>query len=119
MVPDDGFTSLLFLLVHSGAFQSQGGRSKKGEKRVIKIGEWRLKGSASQCQKFHPGSQPHIRKQIHLSHHLSLTPQLYSRWCWALAGMGQAEQGRPEGTNGQRVPAQQPGPEPGLLTLET
>lgn len=37
MVPDDGFTFLLFLLVNSGAFQSQGGRAKKVERRMIKV----------------------------------------------------------------------------------
>lgn len=55
-------------------------RAKKGERRMIEMREWRLKGSASQYQKFHPGFQAHIRKQIHLSHHRALTPQLYSRW---------------------------------------
>lgn len=37
MVPDDGFTFLLFFLVNSGAFQSQGGRAKKVERRMIKV----------------------------------------------------------------------------------
>lgn len=98
MVPDDGFTFLFFLLVNSGAFQSQGGRAKKVERRMIKMGGWGLKGSASQCQKFHTGFELPIRKQIPPSHHQSLTPQRYSRW---VLGPGRDGPGQ---TGGQRVP---------------
>lgn len=36
------------------------GRAKKGERRVTDMGGLRLRGSASWCQKFQPGFQPHI-----------------------------------------------------------
>lgn len=76
-------------------------RAKKGERRVIEMRGWRLKSSASQYQKFHPGFQPHIRKQIHLSHHRSLTPQLIVNGYWPL-GPGRDGAGQTgEGTSGQ------------------
>lgn len=55
-------------------------RVTKGERRERErneTGGQRLDSSAPQCQKFHPDFQPHMSK--HLSHHQSLTPQLYSR----------------------------------------
>lgn len=91
-------------------------RAKKGERRVIEMRGQRLKSSASQYQKFHPGFQPHIRKQIHLSHHRSLTPQLYSRWILA-SGPWQGWS-RPN-RGGYQWPTQQPCAEAELFTLET
>lgn len=70
---------------------------------MIEMGGQRLNGSASQRQKLHPGFQPH-RRQIHLSHRQSPTPQRHSRW-WDARGC--------------QWPTRQPGLEAGPCSLET
>lgn len=71
------------------------GKGQERRKESDRNGGWRLKGSTSQRQKFHRRFQAHIGKQIHLSHHQSLTGQLYRPWAlgWTRTNRG-----------GQRMP---------------
>lgn len=81
------------------------------------MGGWGLKGSASQCQKFYPGFELPIRKQIPPSHHQPLTPQRYSRWVLGPGRDGPGQTGGQEGTSGQHSSlAQRLGCYPGDLT---
>lgn len=81
------------------------------------MGGWGLKGSASQCQKFHPGFELPIRKQIPpKSPSVSNTSALQSLGAGPWQGWARPN-GRPEGTSGQHSSlAQRLGCYPGDLT---
>lgn len=76
MVPDGG-ASLLSSSSCSTQEPSHLREGKGHRRRKVEMGGQGRVGSASLCQKFHPDFQPQISK--HLSHHRSLTPQLYRR----------------------------------------